>query len=263
MPRDDQEPTPVVEPELAIVTPPPSPFTPPRPYELTRTHTTITWPPIKETHIITARLYDGAITSISAQQSMNVTLFPNYTLSITTTTTRPPPTTVVGLEPPPPYVSGSPTNESDDPGTSKATTIRTWALVVAGIVLLALVGGLLWRRYRMRIGRAKKQEPARHFVSVDEDDGESDRGRGHGLGGGSHSRISISGLSGVIDIGGTGGGTGGGTTETLPDGSIALSNLGGGGGGSSSQQNYNNQVRERRNSQPVPRKLELDGKHRP
>jgi hypothetical protein len=227
----------------------------------TKTFTTITWPPLLETHIITARLYNGAIATISAHQTTNTALFPSYTL-INTTTTRPPPTTVIGLNPLPPYVSGvSPSSSySDDDGSngssSKAALIRTWALVVAGIVLVALVGGLFVRRYRMRIGRAKKQEPVRHFMTVGEDDGESDRGMG-----GSH--ISVSGLGAAGTIDGSGGGVGD-AGGTLPDGSIALSNM----GGASSQQHYSSQsssnnVRERRNSQPVPRQLELDGKLRP
>ncbi|GJJ79063.1 hypothetical protein EMPS_11422 [Entomortierella parvispora] len=245
----------------------------------TRTWTTITWPPALETHMITARFYDGAVamtTTLPAHSSVNGTFFPNYTLSINTTTTRSPPTTVLGLEPPPPYTSGvSPYSNADGSGSSgpsKATQIRTWALVVAGVVLVALVGGLMLRRYRRRIGRAKKQEPVRHFMTVGEDDGESDRGDGigpGGLGGGGgggagSSHINVSGLDGpgTSSLGG-GAGIGSSGLETLPDGSIALSNL----GASSSQQSYNNptssnNVRERRNSQPVPRQLELDGKLR-
>ena len=226
--------------------------------------------------MITARFYEGAsvmTTTLPAHQSTN---FPNYTLPLNTTTTKSPPTTVLGMEPPPPYTSGvSPSSNAEggpgSSGTSKAALIRTWALVVAGIVLVGLVGGFALRQYRRRIGRAKKQEPVRHFMTVGEDDGESDRGGGVGGAGGVGGSSHISGLShhpGSLDsLGGPGasiGGTGiGAGLETLPDGSIALSNL----GASSSQQNYNNQnsgnnVRERRNSQPVPRQLELDGKLR-
>jgi hypothetical protein len=86
---------------------------------------------------------------------------------------------------------------------------------------------------RYRAGRGKKQEPG-NFVSVGEDDGESERG-----------------------VVGGGTGTGGG---------ISLATLGHGQGqglgqGAQSQLNQtsNNNVRERRNSQPIPRSLDLDG----
>lgn len=95
------------------------------------------------------------------------------------------------------------------------------------VVILLIIGGLALKRYRA--GREKKQEPG-NFVSVGEDDGETERGV---VGGGS--------------------GTGG---------SISLATLGQGQGqGAQSQLNQanNNNVRERRNSQPIPRSLDLDG----
>ncbi|KAF8928411.1 hypothetical protein BGZ47_001650 [Haplosporangium gracile] len=195
------------------------------------TVTSIIWPPARETHIVTAAI-NGVITSIPASQTANITLFPPN-ITTTTTTTKPPPTTVFGVNPPPPYVSGSPTAiaSSSGDGSGKSTAWRNWGLVIMAAVILAIIGGLVLKRYRA--GREKKQEPG-NFVSVGEDDGENERGV---VGGGS--------------------GTGG---------SISLATLGHGQGqgqgqGAQSQLNQtnNSNVRERRNSQPIPRSLDLDG----
>ncbi|KAI8602854.1 hypothetical protein EDD21DRAFT_370712 [Dissophora ornata] len=195
------------------------------------TITTISWPPASETHIITT-VINGTTVSIPAYQTANITLFPNNTIS--TTTTKPPPTTVFGVVPPPPYVSGSPTStaSASGDGASKAVLWRNWGLVIMAVVILAVIGGLTLRRYKS--GRAKKQEPG-SFAPVDEDDGESDRGR----------------------IGGTG------TPSTTPGGSsISLATLGGHHHHHHHHQSQvassNSNVRERRNSQPIPRALDLD-----
>ncbi|KAI1314340.1 hypothetical protein EDD11_002281 [Mortierella claussenii] len=202
------------------------------------TITTIIWPPPLETHSVTA-IVNGTIITIPAYQTANVTIFPNYTHTTTTTTTKPPPTTVIGVNPPPPYVSGSPTSTvstPDDGSDSKAVLWRNWGLVVLGVVILAVVGGLILRRYRS--GRTKKQEPG-NFTPVGEDDEESEGRRGTG---------------------------GNGSSSTIPGASsISLATLGGHQPPLSSYHHHQNQtaasnsnVRERRNSQPIPRALDLD-----
>ncbi|KAG9321682.1 hypothetical protein KVV02_002150 [Mortierella alpina] len=187
--------------------------------------TTITWPPSRETHIITA-IINGTWTAIPAYQTANLTLFPNYIPY--STTTKPPPTTVIGARPPPPFASGSPTStaSSSGDGPLNAAQWRNWGLVILAVVVLAIIGGFTLRRYRK--GRPKKQEPG-NFVSVGEDDQE---------------------------------GTGGGGASPAPGASsISLATLGGHHhhhhhpsqvGGTESN------VRERRNSQPIPRVLDMD-----
>lgn len=184
--------------------------------------TTITWPPVKETHIITT-FVNGSIISIPAYQTANETMFTNATLSASTTT-KPPPTTVFGAQPPPPYVSGSPTSTSSNKGNGPSNAIvwRNLGLVILAVVILAVMGGFMLKRHRS--GQAKKQEP-RNFTQVGEDDGESERG----------------------------GRTGDGDSSNIPGGSsISLATLGPAAGTSSI-------VRERRNSQPIPRALDLGG----
>ncbi|KAF8977435.1 hypothetical protein BGZ46_007388 [Entomortierella lignicola] len=186
----------------------------------------------KETGIITT-VINGTTTFIPAYQTGNLTLFP-------TTTTKPPLTTVFGALPPPPYVSGSPTSTSSpDNGSSTNTTLRNCGIVIASIVVLAFIAGLTYRRYRS--GRTKKQEP-RPFTPVGEDDGDSERG-GH---------------SGVGGVGGN---------STIPGGSsISLTTLGGHHHLHHHHQSQvaasNSNVRERRNSQPIPRALDLEGNSR-
>ncbi|KAK5798831.1 hypothetical protein F5H01DRAFT_358405 [Linnemannia elongata] len=194
------------------------------------TVTSIVWPPVKETHIVTAAI-NGVITSIPASQTANITLFPSN-MTTTTTTTKPPPTTVFGVNPPPPYVSGSPTAvaSSSADGNGKSTAWRNWGLVIMAAVILSIIGGLVLKRYRA--GREKKQEPG-NFVSVGEDDGESEQGVGGG-----------SGTGGSVGFTTIGHGQGQGQGQ---------------GGQSQLNQTSNNNVRERRNSQPIPRSLDLDG----
>ncbi|KAI7822645.1 hypothetical protein BC939DRAFT_503655 [Gamsiella multidivaricata] len=187
------------------------------------TTTTITWPPTRETHIITTIL-NGSTITIPAYQTANLTLFPNYTTI--TTTTKPPPTTVIGANPPPPYVSGSPTSTATNQGDGPSTAVlwRNWGLVVLAVVILAIIGGLALRHYRS--GRTKKQEPGT-FAPVGEDDG--------------------------------------GTSSTIPGGSsISLGTLGGHHHHHHPSQSAvtDSNVRERRNSQPIPRALDLDGHSR-
>lgn len=97
------------------------------------------------------------------------------------------------------------------------------------VVILSIIGGLVLKRYRA--GREKKQEPG-NFVSVGEDDGESERG------------VVGSGTGGSISLATLGHGQGQGQGQ---------------GGQSELNQTGNNNVRERRNSQPIPRSLDLDG----
>ncbi|KAF9439308.1 hypothetical protein BGZ76_003838 [Entomortierella beljakovae] len=189
------------------------------------TTTSIQWPPTKETHTITA-VINGTTTFIPAYQTANVTLFPNFTT--TTTTTKPPPTTVFGAAPPPPYVSGAPTSTSNPDNGSSGNTIRDWALIVSSVVVLAAVGTVLLRRYRS--GRAKKQEPG-NFTPMGEDDGESEH------------------------IGRNG-------SSVIPGSSISLATLGHHHHQNQATASANNtsvNVRERRNSQPIPRALDLEG----
>ncbi|ORZ18330.1 hypothetical protein BCR41DRAFT_45389 [Lobosporangium transversale] len=195
------------------------------------THTSITWPPATETHIVTT-VWNGSIISIPAYQTANVTLFPGFTLT-TTTTTKPPPTTVIGANPPPPFgAPASAESDSEDGSSSRAVLWRNWTLVCLGVVILATVGGLALKRYRS--GWTKKQEPGT-FAPFDEDDG-------GGTGGG----------------GGSGGG--GGTSSTIPGSAISLVTVS---GQNHQTVNSNNNVRERRNSQPIPRALDLERSSRP
>lgn len=110
--------------------------------------------------------------------------------------------------------------------------------MVLGIVVLAAIGSVVLKRYRS--GQAKKQEP-RNFTQVGEDDGESERGRrtadgstsdlpGTGAGGSSISLATLGGLHHPSQV------------------AVAVA-------GSSVSSN----VRERRNSQPIPRTLDLGG----
>lgn len=99
-------------------------------------------------------------------------------------------------------------------------------------VILSIIGGLFLRRYRA--GRTKKQEPG-NFVSVDEDDGENEQGVGGGVSG---TGVSIS-LATLGHIHGHGQGQGQGVQSQL-------------------DHTRDNNVRERRNSQPIPRALDLD-----
>ncbi|KAG9064136.1 hypothetical protein KI688_003322 [Linnemannia hyalina] len=122
------------------------------------TVTSIIWPPVKETHIVTAAI-NGVITSMPASQTANITLFPTGINMTSTTTTKPPPTTVFGVNPPPPYYSGSPTAvaSSSGDGSGKSSAWRNWGLVIMAAVILSVIGGLVLKRYRA--GREKKQEP--------------------------------------------------------------------------------------------------------
>ncbi|KAF9932855.1 hypothetical protein FBU30_007186 [Linnemannia zychae] len=205
-----------------------------------KTVTSIIWPPARETHNITVAI-NGIITTLPASQSYNNTLFPTGSVNISTTTTKPPPTTVIGINPPPPYISGSPTstaNSSGD-GSGKSTAWRNWGLVIMAAVILSIIGGLFLRRYRA--GRTKKQEPG-NFVSVGEDDNdENERGIGGGGGGGTSS--GTGGSIGMVTLG-QGQGQGQGTPSQI------------------NQASSLNNVRERRNSQPIPRALDLDGPRR-
>ncbi|KAF9109698.1 hypothetical protein BGX27_007304 [Mortierella sp. AM989] len=195
------------------------------------TTTTINWPPTTETHIITT-VINGTPTSIPAYQTANITLFPNYTAI--TTTTKPPPTTVIGVVPPPPYIPGSSTSGSNPEDGSSDNTLRNWGLIISAVVVLAVIGGLALRHYKS--GRTKKQEPG-NFAPVGEDDGESERG---GRGG-----------SGV------------GGASTIPGGSsISLATGGHHHHHQSQVTASNSNVRERRNSQPIPKALDLEGSSR-